>query len=247
MTSQAIDFNQYDAWLFDMDGVVTDTAGVHATAWKTMFDEFLGIQARDTGLPFKEFTLEGDYHTYVDGKPRYDGVDAFLRSRGIELPWGSGNDQPEALTVCGLGNRKNVLFNQVLERQGAQLFQSTKRLIDTLKSRGKRVAIVTSSKNCDTVLRSVNMDRVFEAQVDGVVASDRKIPGKPNPDTYLEAAKLLGIPANKSVVIEDAVSGVQAGRAGNFGLVIGIDRHGHGGLKENGADVVVEDLSWITI
>ncbi len=242
----AADYLQYDAWLFDLDGVITDTASLHGKAWKSMFDQFLKMLSKDEGLPFQEFT-DRDYHTYVDGKPRYDGVDAFLRSRGVELPWGDPLDEQEALTVCGLGNRKNMLFNDMLGSEGATLFESSASLINALKSRGKRVAIVTSSKNCDTVLKSVGMDKVFEVQVDGNIAAERQIPGKPNPDTYLEAARMLGVPAAKAVVIEDAVSGVQAGRAGKFGLVLGIDRHGGSGLENNGADVVVSDLSEVGI
>ncbi len=245
-TLSAADYLSYDAWLFDLDGVITDTAAIHGKAWKTMFDEYLRTSARDTDTPFREFT-HADYHTYVDGKPRYDGVDAFLKSRGIELPWGDPSNDGNAITVCGLGNRKNALFNEILERDGATLFEGSANLIRTLKTKGKRVAIVTSSKNCDTVLKSVGMDNVFEVQVDGNVAAERKIPGKPNPDTYLEAAKQLGVPAAKAVVIEDAISGVQAGRAGKFGLVLGIDRHGGSGLEDNGADVVVSDLSEVAV
>ncbi len=242
----APDFLSYDAWLFDLDGVITDTAAVHATAWKAMFDEFLKDRATDEGITFEPFTV-ADYHTYVDGKPRYDGVAAFLKSRHADLPWGNPLDEQEALTVCGLGNRKNMLFNDILGRDGATLFESSAALIRALKAKGRRVAIVTSSKNCDTVLKSVGMSNVFEVKVDGNVAFDRQIPGKPNPDTYVEAARMLGVPVEKSVVVEDAISGVQAGRAGKFGLVIGIDRHGGAGLENNGADIVVADLAEIKI
>lgn len=241
------DFLSFDAWLFDLDGVITDTAALHATAWKAMFDEFLRDWSRDSGIPFQEFTIEGDYHNYVDGKPRYDGVQAFLRSRGIDLPRGRPEDEQEAITACGLGNRKNTIFNDLLGTRGAMLFESSASLIRDLKARGKRVAIVTSSKNCDTVLQSVGLTDVFEVQIDGNVAAIEQIPGKPNPDTYVEAAKRLGVPVERAVVIEDAVSGVQAGRAGNFGLVLGIDRHGDSGLAENGADYVVGDLSEVVL
>jgi alpha,alpha-trehalase len=240
------DFLSFDAWLFDLDGVVTDTAALHAKAWKAMFDEFLKALAADEGLPFQEFTMD-DYHAYVDGKPRYDGVAAFLKSRGTILPWGDATDEQEALTVCGLGNRKNLMFNDKLGTEGATLFDSTAALLQNLKAKGKRVGIVTSSKNCDTVLKSVGMDKVFEIKVDGNVAAERQIPGKPNPDTYLEGAKMLGIPPEKCVVVEDAVSGVAAGKAGKFGLVLGIDRHGNAELDKHGADIVVSDLSEVTL
>lgn len=238
---QSIDYLSYDAWLFDLDGVVTDTASVHFTCWKQAFDEYL----RDKP-DFREFSME-DYHRYVDGKPRYDGVDSFLKSRGIDLPWGDPADGPDKDTVCGVGNAKNVLVNDALAKGAAVLFDGTKRLIDQLKAKGKRVAIVTSSKNCDTVLKAVGMDKTFEVQVDGNIAAAQKIAGKPKPDTYLRAAELLGVSAAKAAVIEDAVSGVQAGRDGGFGLVIGIDRHGGAGLEANGATIVVADLSEIDL
>lgn len=242
------DFLHFDAWLFDMDGVVTDTAHVHATSWKQMFDEYLKAQATQNGTEFQEFTIEGDYHTFVDGKPRYEGVDSFLKSRGIELPWGDVADSPDASTVCGLGNRKNVLFNDILARDGAVLFESSVKLIKALKAKGKKVAVVTSSKNCDTVLNSVDIKDIFDVQVDGIVAAEKKLPGKPNPDTYAYAAHLLDTPLEKAVVIEDAISGVQAGKTGGFGLVIGVDRFSDGSaLKANGATISVSDLEEIQI
>ncbi len=234
---------QFDAWLFDLDGVVTDTARIHAKSWKQTFDEYLKALADREGKDFVEFTIERDYPDYVDGKPRYEGVDSFLRSRGIELPFGDPADTPEMDTVCGVGNKKNVLFNDILREDGADVFEQSVEVIRTLKEKGKRVAVVTSSKNCTAVLQSANLLDLFEKQVDGIYAAEHKIAGKPKPDTYLKAAELLGASAAQSVVIEDALSGVEAGRNGNFGLTIGVDRHGEADkLMEHGADVVVNDL-----
>ncbi len=235
--------DRFDAWLFDLDGVITDTARIHAKAWKEAFDEYLRQVSEKTGEPFREFTTDRDYPDYVDGKPRYEGVDSFLRSRGIELPWGDPNDPPEAETVCGIGNRKNVRFNDILRTDGADLFETSVELINLLKSKEKRIAVVTSSKNCSAVLESVGLKELFDVQFDGIYAAEHKIAGKPKPDTYLEAARLLGATADKAVVIEDALSGVEAGRAGNFGLTIGVDRHGEPDkLLQFGADIVVSDL-----
>ncbi len=246
--TQTISGDKYDAWLFDLDGVITDTASVHGAAWKQMFDEYLKVVAERDNVPFKEFEVATDYIDHVDGKPRYEGVDTFLRSRGIELEFGDPDDPADRVTVCGLGNRKNVLFNEIIATRGADVFQTSVDLIRKLIADGKRVAVVTSSKNCDTVLASVGLQDLFEAKMDGNVAAERKIAGKPKPDTYLEAGKLLGSPPERTVVIEDAISGVQAGRAGNFGLVLGIARHDEPAtLLENGADVVVRDLGELQI
>lgn len=235
--------DKYDAWLFDLDGIITDTASVHAAAWKRMFDGFLESHAERQGIPFKPFAIDPDYYRYVDGKPRYDGVDSFLRSRGIVLDRGAPSDPPERETVCGLGNRKNVLFNDVLRDQGAEVFRSSVELIRRLRAEGKRVAVVTSSKNCDAVLEVAGLSGLFEAKVDGNVAAERRLAGKPHPNTYEEAARMLGAPPERTVVLEDAISGVQAGRAGGFGLVIGVARHGDPeALRRNGADIVVRDL-----
>lgn len=234
----------YAAWLFDMDGVVTDTARLHGESWKQMFDAYLAGRAASAGTPFQPFDLQGDYHTYVDGKPRYEGVDSFLRSRGIALPFGTPEDAPEMETVCGLGNRKNILINTIIRTQGADVFEGTVLLIKALHARGKKVAIVTSSKNCDPILAAAGLSDLFDAKVDGVYAAAHGIAGKPKPDTYLEAARLLGIAPGLAVVVEDALSGVQAGRAGAFGKVIGVARHGNAEqLLANGADLAVADLS----
>jgi alpha,alpha-trehalase len=236
--------DKYDAWLFDLDGIITDTASVHAHAWKKMFDEYLEEVAKREGAPFEPFEMDPDYVTYVDGMPRYNGVDSFLRSRGIVLDWGHPSDPPDKETVCGLGNRKNDMFNKVLKAQGAEVFESSVKLVRGLKAKGKHVAVVTSSKNCDTVLEVAGLTGLFDAKVDGNVAVERKLAGKPDPHTYEEAARMLGSTPARSVVFEDAISGVQAGKAGGFGLVIGVARHDDpDALKANGADIVVRDLA----
>jgi len=230
------------AIICDLDGVVTDTAAVHATAWKTLFDDFLKARAEREGGSFVPFT-DGDYLHSVDGKPRYDGVRTFLASRGITLPEGTPEDGPDAQTVCGLGNRKNNAFKTVIERDGVTMFNQAVALIRRLRAEGMRAAVVSSSKNCGPVLASAGLTDLFEAQVDGIYAADRGLPGKPAPDTFIEGARLVGVAPAESIMVEDAMSGVQAGRAGGFGLVIGIDRGaGEAALLENGADIVVKDL-----
>ena len=237
----------YDAVVFDMDGVVTQTASVHQAAWKTLFDEFLRQRATTGGPPFREFT-PNDYLRYVDGKPRYDGVRDFLASRDITLPWGSEGDLPEAETVCGLGNRKNALFQKELHDHGVQVFQSTVALIRELRAAGVHTAIISASKNAGQVLQAGGVQDLFEAQIDGQVAEEQHLPGKPDPAVFLEAARRLGAQPRRAVVVEDAIAGVKAGQAGGFGLVIGIDRGGNAeGLKENGADVVVKDLGEVKL
>lgn len=234
---------KYDAWLFDLDGVVTRTARVHATAWKRMFDEYLQKVAKRDNIPFTPFEIDPDYYQYVDGKPRYDGVVSFLQSRGIALDWGDPSDPPDRETVCGLGNRKNALFNDVLRSEGVEIFPSSVALIQDLIAKGKHVAVVTSSKNCETVLEVADLAHLFEARVDGNVAAAKKLAGKPAPHTFEEAARMLGTTPERAVVFEDAISGVQAGKAGNFGLVVGIARHNDPEeLLQNGADIVVRDL-----
>src|SRR5918998_1470638 len=214
----------YEAWLFDLDGVVTDTASVHAAAWKRTFDEYLKVVSEREKRSYEPFKIDPDYYRYVDGKPRYAGVDSFLRSRGIIVDWGDPNDPPGRETVCGLGNRKNELFNEVLSLRGVEVFESSVALARKLRTRGWRVAVVTSSKNCDAVLEAAGIQNLFEARVDGNVAAEKKLAGKPAPETYEEAARMLGTLPEQAVVIEDAISGVQAGRAGGFGRVIGVAR-----------------------
>jgi len=208
-----------------------------------MFDAYLKRRATITGEPFVEFHVEDDYHPYVDGKPRYDGVRSFLDSRGIHLPEGAPSDPADAETVCGLGNWKNDMVNEVLERDGVEPYPGTMRLLDELTAAGVHMAVVSSSKNAPTVLAAAGITHRFEAIVDGSVAADEGLPGKPAPDTFLEAARRVGVDKSKAVVVEDAISGVESGRNGDFGLVIGVARKDNdAALDAAGADLVVQDL-----
>jgi beta-phosphoglucomutase family hydrolase len=241
--NKRINRDQYDAVLFDLDGVVTDTASIHATCWKRMFDQYLRNRARNRGEAFRPFELATDYRLYVDGKPRFDGVRDFLASRGIHLPEGNPEDPTDVETVCGLGNRKNDLVNLVIADVGVDPYDGTVRFIHQLRRNGFKIAVVTSSQNCTAVLKAAKLDDLFEVQVDGNTIHAQRLAGKPAPDTFLMAAKLLGCEPERTVVIEDAISGVQAGAKGNFGLVIGIARKGNAEeLKRHGARLVVEDL-----
>ncbi len=232
------------ACLFDLDGVLTKTAVVHAKAWKQTFDEFLRARAEKEGGEFKPFDSDADYNEYVDGKPRYDGVRDFLASRGIELPEGNPDDPPDAETVCGVGNRKNELVLELIERDGVEPYQGSVRFAELVKEHGLRRAVVSSSANTKAVLETTGLAPLFEQRIDGVVADEQHLKGKPAPDTYLAGARALGVEPAAAAVFEDALSGVEAGRAGNFGLVVGVDRVHHAdALREHGADVVVSDLS----
>jgi len=236
--------DQYDAALFDLDGVVTDTASVHATCWKQMFDEYLRKRASQRGEVFRPFDLAADYRLYVDGKPRFDGVRDFLASRSIQLPEGSPDDPAEIETVCGLGNHKDDLVNNVIADVGVKTYEGTVRFIHQLRRNEFRIAVVTSSQNCTAVLRAAKLDDLFDVQVDGNTIHAQHLAGKPAPDTFLLAARLLGVEPTRAVVIEDAISGVQAGVKGKFGLVIGIARKGNKEeLKHHGAHLVVDDLA----
>src|SRR6266516_6008617 len=240
---RVINRDQYDAVLFDLDGVITNTANLHAACWKQMFDEYLQKRATQRGEAFRPFDLATDYRLYVDGKPRFDGVRDFLASRGIQLPEGTPDDPPQAETVGGLGNRKNALVNEVIDAVGVEPYEGSVKLIRQLRQQGFKVAVVTSSQNCDTVLKAAKLDDCFEVRVDGNMVRAQHLAGKPAPDTFLMAAKLLGADPTRSVVIEDAISGVQAGRKGNFGFVIGVARKGNAEeLRHNGAHLVVSDL-----
>ncbi len=242
--SRTISRDSYDAVLFDLDGVVTDTANIHATCWKQMFDEYLKVRAEDRGEAFQPFEIDTDYKLYVDGKPRFDGVRDFLKSRAIQLPEGTPADAPSVETVRGLGNRKNELVNDAIDTGGVDVYEGTVALIRHLLEDGFRVAVVTSSQNCNLVLNAAQIADLFEVRVDGNVILEKHLSGKPAPDGFLEAAKELGVEPQRSVVVEDAISGVQAGAAGGFGLVIGVARKDNvAELKQHGADIVVHDLS----
>jgi beta-phosphoglucomutase family hydrolase len=232
------------ACLFDLDGVLTKTAVVHAAAWKEMFDEFLRRRSEQTGEPFVEFDSHSDYDRYVDGKPRYDGVRSFLASRRIELPDGSPDDPPDADTVAGLGNRKNDLVLALLRRDGVEAYEGSVRYVEAVREKGLPCAVVSSSANTEEVLKAANLEQFFELRVDGLTARAENLRGKPAPDTFLAAARKLGVEPAAAAVFEDALAGVEAGRAGDFGYVVGVDRTGQAeALREHGADVVVQDLS----
>jgi beta-phosphoglucomutase family hydrolase len=236
--------DRFDAVLFDLDGVLTATAKIHAACWKRMFDEYLRMRADRTAEPFRPFDIQADYKAYVDGKLRYDGVRDFLNSRAIELPEGNPDDPGSAETVCGLGNRKNDMINDVLQSEGVEPYEGSVVLVRHLRRKGMKTAVVSSSHNCLAVLQAAQMADLFDARVDGDVADRLHLRGKPAPDTFLAAASQLDVPPQRAVVVEDAIAGVQAGRAGQFGLVIGVARKGEDeALKDNGADVVVADLS----
>jgi beta-phosphoglucomutase family hydrolase len=240
-----VDWRDHEAVLFDLDGVLTPTALVHMRAWAEMFDEFLqGWQGPDADTsPYSD----ADYFSHVDGKPRYDGVRDFLASRGIRLPEGEPSDPADAPTVCGLGNRKNDAFNAVLERDGVSPYPGSVALLDVLRELGMPLAVVSSSANAPAVLEAAGIADRFTTVVDGRVAGELALPGKPAPDTFVHAAHECGSTPARSVVVEDAVSGVRAGAAGEFGLVIGVDRGaGVEVLTEAGADVVVADLEELT-
>jgi len=241
--SARITRDRYDAVLLDLDGVITDTANLHAACWKQMFDQYLQQRAAQRDETFRPFDLATDYLLYVDGKPRFDGVRAFLTSRGIQLPEGSSDDPPQIESVCGLGNRKNELVNKVIEEVGVEPYEGSVKLIRQLRDQGFKTAVVTSGQNCTVVSKAAKLDGFFEVRVDGNTIHAQQLAGKPAPDTFLMAAKLLGVEPARTVIIEDAISGVQAGFNGNFGLVIGIARKGNAEeLQRHGAHVVVNDL-----
>jgi len=234
----------FDAVLFDLDGVLTATAKVHAACWKKTFDTYLKQRAAKTNEPFVPFDINKDYTLYVDGKPRYEGVKSFLESRDIHLPYGDPSDPPDRETICGLGNLKETMVLEAFKTDGVEVYQGSVAWVHQLLKEGIKIAVVSSSKNCAAVLQAGGIEGLFQVRVDGRVVEDQKLPGKPAPDTYLKAAELLGVTPTRAVVVEDALSGVQAGRNGGFGLVIGVDRKGDAdALYKNGADLVVADLS----
>ena len=230
--------------LFDLDGVLTKTAKVHDAAWKQMFDDFLRDWSRRTGQPFVPFDPVADYDKYVDGKPRLDGTRSFLASRGIELPDGSEEDPPQAQTVHGLSNRKNQIVLERIRTDGVEAYEGSVRYVRAVRDAGLRRAVVSSSANAHDVLVAAGIEDLFEVRIDGVVAEQEHLRGKPAPDTFLAGARALGLGPRAAAVFEDALAGVAAGRAGGFGCVIGVDRVGQADeLREHGADVVVADLA----
>jgi len=232
------------ACLFDMDGVITKTATVHAAAWKEMFDEFLRERAKSTGTEFVPFDPHHEYDAYVDGKPRLDGTRSFLESRGIHLPEGTPDDPPGTPTLYGLSNRKNDLVLAKIAAGGVQVYPGSVTYIEAVRGGGIATAIVSASANTQLVLKSAGIEGLFDVRIDGVVAKQRGLRGKPAPDTFLAAAEALGVPAAHAVVFEDAQAGVAAGHAGHFALTVGVDRVGQAAeLREHGADIVVKDLS----
>ncbi|MDF1575982.1 MAG: beta-phosphoglucomutase family hydrolase [Bacteroidales bacterium] len=237
---------KFDAVIFDLDGVITKTALVHAASWKRMFDEYMRSREERFGEAFREFTHAGDYLPYVDGKPRYKGVQSFLESRGIDIPIGDPSDEPDMETVCGLGNKKNIMFNKVLEDEGVEVYESSVEMLEGLKAAGVRIGVASSSKNCKAVLETAGLLHYFETRVDGVVSAEIGLQGKPEPDIFTTACDNLGVEYHRSVVVEDAVSGVMAGHKGNFGLTLGLAREDNiRELLAGGADIVVEDLDEI--
>jgi len=240
----AVDWQRYGAVLFDLDGVLTATARVHAACWKRMFDAFLSARAARDGSGFQPFDISTDYLQYVDGKQRADGVRSFLASRGVRLPEGDQNDPPGRETVMGLGNRKNDLIREVLATEGVDVYEGSVTLVKHLRAAGVKTAVVSSSRNAEAVLDAAGIADLFDNLIDGNVAGARELAGKPAPDTFLAAAAALGVEPARAVVVEDALAGVAAGRAGRFGLVVGVDREGRPeALREGGADLVVSDLS----
>ncbi len=237
-----------DAVIFDLDGVITFTARVHAAAWKVLFDQFLEERAVRLDEPFREFTIEGDYLTYVDGKSRYDGVASFLRSRAISIPYGSPSDPPTAETVCGLGNRKDILFTEKIRETGVDLDHDAVRFITDLRHRGIAIGLASSSRNAIMVVERGGIRDLFDAIVDGVVSDRLHLRGKPEPDIFLQCLSQLTASADplRAGIVEDAISGVMAGRSGGFTLVLGVDRRNKGDLACNGANWVIQDFSKIT-
>ena len=232
-----------EACLFDLDGVLTRTAAVHEAAWKEMFDAFLRRRADERGEPFEEFT-GADYDRYVDGRPREDGTRAFLASRGIDLPDGTDDDPAGSATVAGLATAKNEILLRRIRTDGVEVYDTSVDYVRAVRDAGLRTAVVSSSANTADVLRATGIEDLFDARIDGVVARERHLPGKPAPDTFLAGAAALDVPARNAAVFEDALSGVEAGHAGGFALVVGVDRDDHAAdLRAHGADVVVADLA----
>jgi beta-phosphoglucomutase family hydrolase len=243
-----IDTKTFGAFIFDLDGVITQTASIHARAWKQLFDEYLALRTAQTRTAFVPFDLETDYRRYVDGRPRIAGVLSFLDSRGVDVPMGKLGDQPEQGTAHGLASRKDHYFMEFLAREGVQVFDSAVTLLGEARRRGVRLAVATSSHHCEQILRASRLTALFDAQVDGIEIDRLGLSGKPDPDMFLEAARRLGVHPKRAPIFEDATAGVAAARAGGFGLVIGVG----GGerataLLESGADQVVADLGEVRL
>jgi alpha,alpha-trehalase len=248
MKKEQFNLSEIDAVVFDMDGIITNTAAVHAAAWKQMFDEYLKKRSKQHGQQLQPFDADSDYHRYVDGKPRYDGVKSFLESRDISLPYGHPEDKPDRETICGLGNRKNQYFLQRLTAQGAEVYQSSVRFVKQLQSYGVRTAVISASRNAGAVLQAAGVQGLFNIKVDGVDSMELQLKGKPHPAIFLEAAKRLEAKPEKAAIVEDSLAGVEAGRRGKFKMVIGVDRANQtDDLRERGADIVVQDLSEVEI
>ena len=243
-----IDLSTFDAFLFDLDGVITRTAGLHASAWKKLFDDYLAAEAERTGSPFVPFDIVADYRAHVDGKPRHAGIRDFFASRGIRLPDGTPQDDPSQDTVHGLGKRKNRYFLASLEQEGVRVFQSAVALVRAARALGVKTAVVSSSRNTAAILRVARLTDLFQVRVDGVEVVRLGLPGKPDPAMFLEAARRLGVQPARGVVFEDATAGVTAGRGGGFGLVVGVGDADHAErLRQHGAHVVVADLGTIRL
>ena len=240
--------DRYDAVLLDLDGVLTATAGIHAACWQRTFNEFLRRHMKRIGGAFWPFDVDHDYKLYVDGKPRYDGIVSFLKSRGIDLPYGDPTDSSDRETVCGLGNRKNSMVTEILEAKGVEVFEGSVAFVHRLRDEGIKTAVVSSSNNCEAVLRAAGIAGLFDVRVDGEVATRLGLTGKPAPDTFLEAARRLRVEPDRAVVVEDALAGIRAGRNGGFGLVVGINREGDDEvLRSSGAHLVVSDLAELLV
>jgi beta-phosphoglucomutase family hydrolase len=248
VTSRVALPERISACLFDLDGVLTQTARVHAAAWKQAFDDFLSRRRRRESEDLQPLRLPADYARYIDGKLRADGVRSFLRSRGIVLPEGSPADPPTAETIHGLASRKNDLVISMLEREGVDVYEGSIRFVEAARDAGLRCAVVSASKNAEAALAGAGIEKLFDVRVDGVVAEQKGLRGKPAPDTFLAAAEALGAAPEAAAVFEDAEAGVEAGRAGGFGYVVAVDRTGNAdALRGRGADVVVADLGELLV
>jgi len=237
------ELKEFEAIILDLDGVVTSTERLHARAWKKTFDDFLSARHGDEKEPFKDFDIEMDYQSYVDGRPRLEGVRSFLEARKIDIPQGNIDDHSGFQSIVGIGNTKNEVFNEFLETSGVHIYPDAVEKILEWKEKGLRIALVSSSRNASKIIKMAGLEYLFEVVVDGTIAAEKDLPGKPAPDTFLYAAKLLKIKPDKSMLIEDSESGIIAGKDGGFGLVVGVSRDSQPErLKSKGADLVVSDL-----